>query len=406
MEPKMPGATAHVPDEPGVGMTPTSGTSNGASGPPATPFSSGVAPRVDEAKRLRKLRRHYLRTLQLIGASYLLDGSVMAMFWLAGTVGWLPSVAYTLSGLSLCAVCAALIMSGVTQRLRDPALYLPVVVVSSCIQLTAMALVPRLSFMFALILFIIYIAITLRETLRNATLAWIGVSAGVGLVLSLGDTRMTVPSSTLAEQMLSLGFFALTLWRCILLGSYNGTMSALLKKRGHELAELTRKVELLANHDELTGLLNRRSLINILEEEQLRAERTGKALSVAILDLDKFKSINDTLGHLAGDKTLKIFADTAFILARKTDRVGRYGGEEFLMIFIGTPAEVAQLPIERLRQGLREADWSEVASGFSVTFSCGIASYVSGETTEDMLNRADNALYRAKNEGRNCTRLG
>jgi diguanylate cyclase (GGDEF)-like protein len=241
---------------------------------------------------------------------------------------------------------------------------------------------------------------------RKSVLAWGIVSLGLASVLALGGQVLRVPDTTLAEQLISLAFFALTLWRCVWLGSFNTGMTALLKKRGRELAALTAQVDQLAHHDELTGLLNRRSLLAALRDEQQRAHRQKTPLCVGLVDLDKFKAVNDTLGHLAGDKTLKIFANTLKHHTRQTDRFGRYGGEEFLLIMTGTGPDAALIPLERMRDALTHADWSEVAPGFSVTFSCGVACYQPGESIDALIQRADEALYRAKADGRNCTRLG
>ncbi len=393
----MPAVTAPAPgDRP---------TPPGAAGD-APPFVGSPPAKAEEAARLAKRNVQYLRNQRVVAISYAIDGLVMLMFWLAGTVSWAAAVIYTLTGLASCALASWVIRRGWNQRLRNPNISLQMSLTSSCLQLLCMALFPQINFMFALILFIIYISLTLLVPVKQAALAWVGISLGVILVLGLTHTQMRIPDANLTEQLLSWSFFALTLLRCIWLGTHNTLMTALLKKRSGELAELMRQVEQLAHHDELTGLLNRRSLMTILTEEQHRSDRMGSPLCVAILDLDKFKAVNDTLGHLAGDTTLKIFAQAAQHLARKTDRFGRYGGEEFLLVLTGTEAETARIPIERIRRTMREADWSTVAPGFSITFSCGIACYRPGETTEEFVKRADDALYRAKNEGRDCSRLG
>jgi diguanylate cyclase (GGDEF)-like protein len=367
----------------------------------------GVAPKagVDQARYL-KIRDHSIRNHRLAAWSYLLDGLFLALFWAAGTVGWEPFVAYTLTGLALSGLWMGVFAVGATRRLKDPTANVPVVLLSSAVQLGAMALVPELAFMFALILFIIYIAFTTRISPGAATVMWLCVSAAVGLVLLTSGQRMRIPSSTLAEQALAWAFLALTLWRCLLLGSHNHSMMTLLDQRSLELAELTSRAERLANHDELTGLLNRRSLLDALRNEQAKTGRSGAALSVAMIDIDRFKSVNDTLGHQAGDKALKAFGAALQHLTRRNDHVGRYGGEEFLMVLVDTSTSDAHQPIERLRRALLAAEWTEVAPGFTLTFSCGIAACRAGEIPEELIKRADDALHRAKTEGRNCTRLG
>ncbi len=150
--------------------------------------------------------------------------------------------------------------------------------------------------------------------------------------------------------------------------------------------------------------------MRILAQEQARTDRTGSTTSVAIFDLDHFKKLNDTLGHPAGDRALQLFAASVQKLTRTTDYFGRYGGEEFLMILTDAEPDPevkrAQRAAERIRSGLSGVDWGAVAPGFQLTFSAGVASYRSGETAQQLLSRADQGLYAAKDDGRNCTRIG
>lgn len=360
----------------------------------------------DERVRRAKLEAHYYRNQALIAFSYAVDGLGMLLFWALGTVDWKPAVFYTLTGWSVCVFWIGLRRTGWPYRFKDPDFTMFWWGSNSAVQLVAMWLVPELTFMFALILFIVYISMSLRAPVKIALSAWLIASLAVGAVLYFSDSRLHVPNNSWAEQALAWGFFALTLWRCIAMGTYNSTMTSKLKARSTELAELTRKVEQLAHHDELTGLLNRRSLLTLLTQEQQRCNRHGMPLSVAIIDLDHFKLVNDTLGHQAGDETLKIFAREGRSATRKTDRFGRYGGEEFLLVMVDTPADTARIPVERLREALKTAAWHTVAPDFRVTFSCGVASYRQGESIEELVKRADDALYQAKHDGRNCTRVG
>ncbi|HEY0820336.1 MAG TPA: GGDEF domain-containing protein [Rhizobacter sp.] len=367
--------------------------------PPAAPPEA--PPRKEPDRRLA----HHLNNQRLILMSYLLDSVVLVAFHLAGTIGWGPVLAYTGSGLLITAVTYALIASGWTQRFRDTGIAVYQTIPAQILQLACMAFVPEVSFMFALLLFIVYCTLTLSLDVMRSVIAWVIAATGTICILAFVGTPLHIPNSTTAEQVISFVFFVITLWRCVLIGSFNRQMTSRLKARGRELAELTAKVDMLAHHDELTGVMNRRSLFAALRDELQRADRSKQPLAVAILDLDRFKAVNDTLGHLAGDKTLKIFASTLSQLTRKADRFGRYGGEEFLLVMTGTGLDTAETPIERMRAALRTADWSPVAPGFSATFSCGIAAYRPGETPELLLQRADNALYRAKRDGRDCTRV-
>lgn len=354
-----------------------------------------------------KKTAHHLRNLRLIMVSYSIDGLVLLLFCLAGTIGWQPVIGYTATGLAITGATYVLIATGRTRRLKDPALIIPHTIASQALQLAALALVPEVGFMFALLLFIVYGTLTLTLDVRRSLLAWILVTLGTVSVLAGSHQTIRIPDANLFEQLVAYGFFVITLWRCVWIGTFNSQMTALLHKRGEELAELTAQVDQLAHHDELTGLLNRRSLFNALRDEIQRAQRSRAPMCIALMDLDRFKSINDTLGHLVGDRTLRLFASTLAPLTRKSDCLGRYGGEEFLLVMTAIDAELALVPVQRMHDALAAADWSTVSPGLkAATFSCGIAALQPGDTAETLLKRADEALYRAKAEGRNCTRVG
>lgn len=172
-------------------------------------------------------------------------------------------------------------------------------------------------------------------------------------------------------------------------------------------ADLARALEALAYqaaHDGLTGLPNRRAVLEALERELARAEREGGALSVALCDLDHFKRVNDTWGHPAGDQVLNAFARAAKGCLRAYDVVGRYGGEEFLLIApgAGSPAECDLF--ERVRRSVAAAPVSTEAGAISVTVSIGVASVRGKGSAEVLLASADAALYQAKADGRNRVR--
>jgi diguanylate cyclase (GGDEF)-like protein len=159
----------------------------------------------------------------------------------------------------------------------------------------------------------------------------------------------------------------------------------------------------LAQLDALTGLYNRNALIPRLENEISRANRYKRPLSLAIIDLDHFKAINDTLGHNAGDLALKYLAETLARFVRTADIVARHGGDEFIIVFPETTAENARIPLERLRIiveslvcKLGPRDWR------NITLSIGVAQLKSNtRAPEDLIALADQALYRAKTSGRN-----
>ena len=156
----------------------------------------------------------------------------------------------------------------------------------------------------------------------------------------------------------------------------------------------------VAQRDPLTGLYNRRHLKTILEK-MAENSRSGPQ-SCAILDIDFFKKINDGFGHQIGDEVLKKLAQILLVKARSCDTVARYGGEEFVITFPDTSGKKANICAIRILEEVRRFDWSSIAEGLSVTFSCGVSEYKDGmHNIEKWIGSADEALYVVKEMGRN-----
>ncbi|MDW8326206.1 MAG: diguanylate cyclase [Anaerolineales bacterium] len=165
------------------------------------------------------------------------------------------------------------------------------------------------------------------------------------------------------------------------------------------------RMEELATHDPVTGLLNRRALYTHAEAELNRAQRNRKPLSLVMLDIDHFKQVNDQHGHLLGDKALHAVATTLAQNKRPYDWAGRWGGEEFLLVLPATDSQEAALVAERLRVGIQEMRVPLPDGGaISVQASLGVSTFEPGSahTLDLLVHQADEALMRAKREGRNC----
>ncbi len=165
-------------------------------------------------------------------------------------------------------------------------------------------------------------------------------------------------------------------------------------------AELDKYKE-MAIIDELTGVFNRRGIMELLRREVARSERFKLPLSVAMVDIDDFKKVNDTFGHITGDKVLKAVATIMKSVIRKIDMIGRYGGEEFLVIFPNTPKNNARIAAEKLRKEVESHKFKYKDREFKVTISIGVAEYEDGDSMESLIAKADEALYRAKSAGKN-----
>ncbi len=167
------------------------------------------------------------------------------------------------------------------------------------------------------------------------------------------------------------------------------------------------RLEKLASTDALTGCMNRRALAEALAQELDRARRYNLALTVMLADLDRFKSINDTRGHIAGDSVLRQVGDLLRREARSVDLVARYGGEEFVVVMPETTTQGAAIFAERVRSRVQNRDFADPGDDpVRVTISIGLASFPDDRvhSADSFVSLADQALYRAKNEGRNLVR--
>ena len=156
-----------------------------------------------------------------------------------------------------------------------------------------------------------------------------------------------------------------------------------------------------ARHDSLTGVLNRRAFGEYLQSELQRLERMPGPCTLAMLDIDHFKRVNDRRGHQAGDAVLRRFAETCKQQLRGQDIFARFGGEEFVCLLPGTDLEGASVVLDRMRLAVAREPMGRQGDPFHITVSAGLADWQEGDTTDSFLRRADQALYRAKEQGRN-----
>jgi diguanylate cyclase (GGDEF)-like protein len=170
------------------------------------------------------------------------------------------------------------------------------------------------------------------------------------------------------------------------------------------IALLRVKIKKLATHDALTGVYSRREIYEVLEREKALFDRSQAPFSLCILDLDDFKKINDTYGHQAGDQVLKSFAELVKKNIRSADYVGRYGGDEFFVIFVNFDCARSDddcANINRLLSMARQLRFPEISESINLTVSAGVAVYRIGESIDSLVGRADKALYSAKAKGKN-----
>jgi diguanylate cyclase (GGDEF)-like protein len=218
------------------------------------------------------------------------------------------------------------------------------------------------------------------------------IAIGLGPFGGLGSAETGLP------PLLSIGGFIYIEAQLFVIGTTIFVVAAVRERR--ELAHRS-----AADTDSLTGLANRRSFLERADRLAARGAADAAPLSVLVIDLDKFKSINDGHGHAAGDAVLRVFAQVARKVVRPNDVVGRLGGEEFAVLLSGTDAQAALIIAERIRRGFQQA--AEFVDGVPVraTLSAGVASGSASIGVEMLIRAADGALYVAKQNGRNRVEL-
>ena len=231
------------------------------------------------------------------------------------------------------------------------------------------------------------------------------VSVGLfGIAMAVSHWRRPgqIPFSV---EVIHFGLAALVLPVAALLAGQLSQLRIDQRRQRVELRDALTQVRLLATHDELTGLPNRRHMQEWVAQEIARARRTGGATCLALIDLDHFKRVNDQFGHAVGDMALRIFAREARAALREIDLLARWGGEEFLLLLPDTTTANACRVLERLRTRLAQASvWNECPQA-QVGFSAGLAALDTGESLDATVQRADAALYEAKRAGRSRTCL-
>ena len=353
------------------------------------------------AERLTRRTRQRRQIQVMITSCLLLDGLVLLIYVNAGTVPIALAPAYTFCGLALVALYVLFSELGFHERFRDHYLVAPQTAINTVFLLAFTYCAPEVGVLFLCNLFVVFGFGALRTSARQTAVTWSVMVIGlIGLFLWT-DKPIALPHGNYLERLATMLVFALTIGRCMFLGIFSSSMQQSLYQNGLKLKEAYRRIEELAELDELTGAYNRRCIMRMLDEEIARAGRNGQPCSVALIDLDWFKRINDAYGHPTGDEVLRTFAITMFANIRSVDRFGRYGGEEFLLILPELSESAATRTLERLRVIIAELDWSAFSPGMKVTISAGIATLRPNEGPDTLLARADKVLYAAKARGRN-----
>jgi|SRR5579859_5047771 len=334
-------------------------------------------------------------------ASCTLITLVLLTYCYAGTIPVVIPLEYFVASVGLMGSFLVLSETHFNDRFEDHYLTIFQIAGHVAIQLVFLMAAPQIGYAFLSVIFVIFGFGALRMTSRQAAIVWTLTTIGVVPIFLLTTTPIGLPVASSLERFAAMASYVLTIGQCAFVGLYGSSMRKMLYDRSFQLKEAYRRIEELAELDELTGSFNRRCIMRVLEEEISRSQRLGTPCSIALIDLDWFKRINDAHGHPTGDEVLRTFAITMFANIRTIDRFGRYGGEEFLLVLPDTTEQSGAHLLDRLRAIIAELDWSAFSPGMQVTISAGVATLRPNETSDNFLARADRALYASKAGGRN-----
>lgn len=355
-----------------------------------------IPPDVIQRRVGQRRRMHFVEAV-----SYALISFVLFVYSYAGTVPLIIPAAYFVFGVGIVGIFVILSGAHFNDRFHDHYLTSFQVAGNVVLQLGFLLAAPGIGFVFLSVVFLIFGFAALRMTSRQAIVSWTVTMLGLAPIFLFTSTPIGLPITTQTERVAAMLSFVLTIGQCAFVGLYGSTMRKMLYDRSSKLKAAYKRIEELAELDELTGASNRRCIMRMLEEEIDRAIRNGSPCSIALIDLDWFKRINDAYGHPTGDEVLRTFSITMFANIRSVDRFGRYGGEEFLLVLPDMDAEQAVRALDRLRAIIADLEWSAFSPDMKVTMSAGVATLKPNETSDLFLARADSALYAAKAQGRN-----
>lgn len=345
-----------------------------------------------------QLRRHVLFVLAT-AQLYAVSMAVATQSFYMGVIAGHMATLINLSCLAVFSVVYTLVRSGRTARWSDPVVAFPHAV--ACLALCVMAYVLLGSDRGNLMILIAQtiVASMLRLQPRQVlTLGCMGVLMLASAVLYVRHTEAATFGEAIGWLHLTVG--GSTILLLSLVAKWVSDIRVRLGRQAHELKDALDTLQQMATTDMLTGLVNRRVMAELLDDELKLAAREGRPLCVAMIDIDHFKLVNDHFGHHAGDSALKTLAQHANAQIRQVDRLSRWGGEEFLMLLPRVAGAEALVAMERLRESTQSLRFPNHEM-LQLSISLGIAQVMEGDTAERLVERADQALYEAKRSGRN-----
>lgn len=338
----------------------------------------------------------------MTGASALISALYTVLVLLLAWVGFARmdlTVVWAATTLLLNAGVLTSIRAGWTRQLADPALtqlQIRYAIVSTMVGYVLLGEARGISpaILSPVMMFGIF-GLSARQMKANFVFALLCLAVGMGLVAWTEGARYR-PLLELAYGVM----FVLVLAGSTFVGLRIQHVRQRLQRQKYALGAALERINHLAAHDDLTGLLNRRRMSEVVQAERERCVRSRRPLVLALLDLDFFKLVNDRYGHAAGDAVLCAFAGRVLDNLRSTDVLARWGGEEFLLLLPETSLDGALVLLERVRREVAELCVETPNGEIRLTVSIGVAAGRVQETMEQVLEHADEALYQAKAQGR------
>ncbi|MBI3374640.1 MAG: GGDEF domain-containing protein [Betaproteobacteria bacterium] len=350
----------------------------------------------DDPRQILRMRRYFMA----LGASAM----ALALFGLAGWAGVIDSATLISASALTLALAGAFFLvfrCGWNLRFGDPSLTAPMTVAALASLLFVISRAGQGHVILLPLIPVVYLFGVFRLDSRTMLKITAGASAGYAAILAFNAPGQ-VPDGDYRLAVLYWAVFTAVAAFFSMLGGHISDLRRRVSAGKHKLQRAFDRIEHMASHDSLTGVLNRRRVLEILAQERSRCLRFGTLFSICLIDIDHFKNVNDTYGHAAGDAVLRGFAGAISATLRDTDHLGRLGGEEFVAVFSGTLIDGAIIGAERMRSAVVRAHYPGAPNELQITLSAGVACYRSGESIEELLARADVALYGAKNAGRDC----
>jgi len=357
-------------------------------------FNFSIIPK-DNSKQALRLRRFFEAL-----AIYILNISISYFAYWAGIMDLQALYGFWIIILAINIILYILFRTGLNLWMSDPSL--------TFIQMCAANLVVMYGIYYIYeirgFLLSMYIVILLFGIFRLYTRQFLFVSAFALLTYGIDIFLLNIfHPQAINPKIESFQWFgiAIVLISVSLIGGKISSIRRELNVSRKKLQSSLTVIREMAIHDDLTGFYNRSHLMDLIESENNRSVRTGSIFSLVMMDIDKFKKINDTHGHQTGDQVLRTFAAVIRSILRKTDFCGRYGGEEFLIVLTQTDLQAAKLFAERIRDCVENSFFPDLGPDSRVTVSIGLAEHRTQEDIEKTISRADEFLYKAKKGGRN-----